>query len=97
MKLSIEAVENIANLARLGLNQAEKKKFAEQLSSILDYVDQLKEVDTKNIKPTAQVTGLQNQLRDDEVKQIDKEKRDALLSQAPEIENDLVKAKAVFE
>lgn len=97
MKLSVKEVEHIAELARLGLNKEEKEKFAKQLSSILDYVDQLKEVDTKGVEPTAQVTGLQSVMRTDEIKGCDKETRTGILGQAPETEDDLVKTRAVFE
>src|SRR3989338_10050947 len=67
MKLSKQAVAHVARLARLGLTDEEAKQYAEQLSSILDYVEQLKRVDTEGIEPTAQVTGLENILRDDVV------------------------------
>jgi aspartyl-tRNA(Asn)/glutamyl-tRNA(Gln) amidotransferase subunit C len=97
MKLSIKEVEHIAHLARLGLTDKEKQKFAEQLSAILDYVDQLKEVDTKNVEPTAQVTGLENVMGGDKVENIDRQIRKDLLGQAPETEDDLIKTKAVFE
>ena len=97
MKLTLAEVEHIAQLARLGLTEAEKKKFAVQISSILDYVNQLKEVDTSGVEPTAQVTGLENVLRPDVIVGGEKEVRKKLLEQAPEIEDDLVKTRAVFE
>lgn len=96
MSITKDEVEHIAHLARLGLTEEEKEKFAQQLSSILDYVEQLKEVDTEGVEPTAQVTGLENIFRSDEIEDSD-EIRDKLLKQAPDIEDDLIKAKAVFE
>ncbi len=53
-------VLHIAKLAKLPLNSTEAKKYEEQLSSILSYIDKLKEVDTKNIQETSQTTGLEN-------------------------------------
>jgi len=61
MKLSIQEVEHIANLARLQLTAAEKQQYAAQLSDILDYAARLDELDTEHIPPTASV--LQNKLR----------------------------------
>lgn len=97
MKLSKKEVEHIAHLARLGLTEKEKAKFADQLSSILDYVAQLQEVDTSGVEPTAQVTGLENVFRKDIIEGRDKKTRDGLLKNVPETEDDLIKTKTVFE
>ena len=47
MSLTKQQVEHIASLARLELTDQEKEKFTKELSSILDYFEQLKEVDTE--------------------------------------------------
>ena len=65
MKLSIEEVEHIAELARLELSAGEKQRFAEQLSDILDYVAHLEELDTEQISPTASVLDMHLRLRKD--------------------------------
>ncbi|MFA6422046.1 MAG: Asp-tRNA(Asn)/Glu-tRNA(Gln) amidotransferase subunit GatC [Candidatus Buchananbacteria bacterium] len=67
MKLSIEEVEHIAKLARLSLTQEEKEKYSNQLSNILEYMEKLQSVDTQNIEPTSQVTGLTSVMREDEI------------------------------
>lgn len=59
-------VAHVAKLANLPLKPKEKEKFEKQLSEILFYVEQLKEVDTKNVEATSQVTGLENVIREDE-------------------------------
>ncbi len=66
-QLTPAQVRHIAKLARLTLSDAEVEKFAKELTSILQYVDILKEVDTSNVEPTAQVTGQTNVLRIDEI------------------------------
>lgn len=96
MSLSKEQVEKIALLARLGLKEEEKEVFAKQLSSILDYVEKLKEVETQGIEPTAQVTGLVNVYREDEVLEQSSEVKKELMDQAPDTEDGLVKTKSVF-
>src|SRR3989338_5901174 len=58
-------VSHIAKLANLPLSDEEKKKFEKQLEETLSYIEHLKEVDTKGITPTSQVTGLENVERDD--------------------------------
>lgn len=67
MKLSLEEVEHVARLARLGLTDEEMVLMQEQLSSILTHIDALNELDTDSISPTAQVIDLVNVLRDDDV------------------------------
>lgn len=96
MALSKQEVEHIALLARLGLTEGEKEKFSSQLSSILAYVEQLKEVDTDGVEPTAQVTGLENVMRQDVIEECDNETREKLLAAAPSREDDLIKTKSVF-
>jgi aspartyl-tRNA(Asn)/glutamyl-tRNA(Gln) amidotransferase subunit C len=68
MRLSLQQVEHVAQLAQLALSQAEKELFQEQLSSILEYAERLQEVDTEAIPPTATVLPLENVMRDDEVR-----------------------------
>jgi aspartyl-tRNA(Asn)/glutamyl-tRNA(Gln) amidotransferase subunit C len=94
MKLTQQEVEKIAKLARLELTEAEKEKFTDQLSAVLDYVDKLKEVDTENVEMTAQVTGLENVYREDKVDQIDYQSD--LIKQSAESEDNLIKTKSVF-
>jgi aspartyl-tRNA(Asn)/glutamyl-tRNA(Gln) amidotransferase subunit C len=65
--LTEQEVQHIAKLAKLKLSDAEVTKFSTQLSGILSYVDQLKEVDTSSVEPTAQVTGLTNASQTDDI------------------------------
>jgi len=77
-------VRHIAKLARLKLSDEEVKKLTTELTSILAYVDMLKEVDTKNVPPTAQVTGLRSILREDTLRRpTDWPTRDELLATSP--------------
>ena len=96
MVLTKKEVEHIALLARLGLTDAEIEKFSGQLSSILEYVEQLKEVDTEGVEPTAQVTGLENVLRPDDMNPSDDALMKKTVALAPETEDDLVKTRSVF-
>jgi aspartyl-tRNA(Asn)/glutamyl-tRNA(Gln) amidotransferase subunit C len=63
--LTPDDIRHIAKLARLNLTDEEVAKLPEQLSSILNYVDMLQEVDTTGVEPAAQATGLTTVVRED--------------------------------
>jgi aspartyl-tRNA(Asn)/glutamyl-tRNA(Gln) amidotransferase subunit C len=94
-KLSKTDVEYIAKLARLNLNDAEKDKFARQLSDVLEYVELLKEVDTDGVEPTAQVTGLVSVTRGDVIEKSEVNYKDIELN-APEFAEKAFKVPGVF-
>jgi len=66
--LTADQVRHIAKLARLNLTDEEVAKFAPELTSILDYIEMLQEVDTKNVEASTQVTGISNGNRIDEIR-----------------------------
>jgi aspartyl-tRNA(Asn)/glutamyl-tRNA(Gln) amidotransferase subunit C len=68
MRLTIEDVEHVAALARLGLTDAEKERLRDQLSGILEHIAALEEIDTAAIPATAQTIALTNVMRNDEVR-----------------------------
>ena len=63
--ISQQEVEHVAHLAQLDLTDPEKQLFAGQLSQILTYVDQLQEVETEGVPPTASVAEQGSTLRED--------------------------------
>ncbi|MCL5063073.1 MAG: Asp-tRNA(Asn)/Glu-tRNA(Gln) amidotransferase subunit GatC [Nitrospiraceae bacterium] len=65
MKITNEDVKHIARLSRLHLSDEETDTFSGQLSSIMEYVEQLNSLDTGNIEPTSHVIPLNNVMRDD--------------------------------
>ncbi|MDI3496516.1 MAG: aspartyl-tRNA(Asn)/glutamyl-tRNA(Gln) amidotransferase subunit [Patescibacteria group bacterium] len=95
MKLKIEEIKHIAQLARLQLSEKELVEYQKELSSILDYVATLKEVDTTKVEPTAQIGNLRDVLRPDEVVPWDKEEIAAALKNN-ERENGNIKVKRVL-
>lgn len=94
-KLTIAEVEHIAELAKLGLTEEEKRTFQEQLSAILEYFETLQRVDTSAIPPTATVLPLSNVMREDEVQP--SLPLELVLANAPERERDSFKVQAVLE
>lgn len=95
MKLTREEVRHIALLARISLSEGEIEKLREQLSNILENFEILQEVDTTDIPPTAQVTGLENVMREDESAPSFSQKE--ILANAPQQEEGFFRIKAVLE
>lgn len=95
MSISVEEVRYIARLARLQVAPGEEERIAAQMSRILDYVDQLKELDTEGVAPMSHVLPLQNVVREDAVRpRITHE--DALRS-APDADEDFFRVPRVIE
>ena len=66
-KISLDEVKKLASLARIAISEDEAVKFQAEITEILHYVSQLNEIDTEGVEPTAQVTGLENVTRKDEL------------------------------
>lgn len=95
MKLPKAEVEHIALLARIELSEPEKDRYADQLSAILGYVDELKKLDIKDAPDVGQITGLENQLAQDEIKSCELS-RTELLKNAPMVEKGYIQVKSVL-
>ena len=96
MKIDKNTTLKIAKLTRLKVNNSEVDELSNQLSSILDWVEQLNEVNTDNIQPLNNVSISELPLRKD--KKIDEDQSKEILSNAPEeIENFFVVPKVVEE
>ena len=67
-KLTREDVFKLARLAKLQLSDDEADRLKDEIGEILAYVEQLQAVDVEGLEPTYQVTGLNNVMREDEIK-----------------------------
>jgi aspartyl-tRNA(Asn)/glutamyl-tRNA(Gln) amidotransferase subunit C len=65
MSLTAQEVQWVAHLARLQLSEAELETMTRQLSAIVDYVDQLKQVNTDGVEPMAHALAIHNVFRED--------------------------------
>lgn len=88
-------MKRIALLARLGISEDEIEKFRGQLSDILENFEVLQEVDTSDVQPTSQVTGLRNVTKDDEV--VPSFSQDDITANAPRKDEGFFKINAVLE
>jgi len=85
MKINKQQVEHMASLAKLELSDAEKAKYAKEFTAILDYIDQLSEIDVEGVEPVIGGSVLENKLRADEITRAEgKEVRDKFIPLAPE-------------
>jgi aspartyl-tRNA(Asn)/glutamyl-tRNA(Gln) amidotransferase subunit C len=66
MRVTLEDVEKIARLARLELTEEEKVQYRLQMDEMLDYVEQLKTLNTEGIEPTYFLAAAESRLREDE-------------------------------
>ena len=92
--LDSDQVRKVAHLARLDLTEDEENTFTTQLGDILDYVEQLKELDTDNVKPTARAIDVSNVTRTDT--QETWEDKEAILSCAPDKEGEFFKVPKIM-
>lgn len=67
MKISTTDVEHVARLARLELDDSEKKLFAEQMDTIIGYVEKIRELETDGVIPTSHAVPVENAFREDAV------------------------------
>ncbi len=95
-KISLKEVEHIAGLARIELTKEEREKFSDELSDVLGYVEQLQEVDTKNIEPVSQVTGLVNIVREDRAEDSGEDGRKKMIENFPEEKEGCIKVKQIM-
>ena len=95
MSLDRETVRNIANLARINVAKDNLDNLSKELSSILEWVEQLNGVDTNGVEPLASVIDMKLPLRKDEV--TDGDCRDKVLENGPEIEDGYFAVPKVIE
>ena len=97
--LSSTGIKHIAKLARIELSEQEEEKYKNELSSILDFVNKLNEVDTEGVEPLYQTTGLIDSMRSDTSRgefNMTEDLRERLIGQAPHKENRFIKVRSVL-
>jgi aspartyl-tRNA(Asn)/glutamyl-tRNA(Gln) amidotransferase subunit C len=95
MNIDRETLRKIAHLARLDFNQADEEGMIRDLTEILDWVEQLNEVDTEGVEPLTSMSQEVNMFRDDEVgEHLDHERA---LKNAPDKDNDYFRVPKVIE
>ena len=80
--ISDETIEYVGILAKLDLSEEEKEQATTDMGNMLDYIDQLNELDTEGVEPMSHVFSLHNVFRSDEVANGDD--RENMLRNAPQ-------------
>ncbi len=93
-KISSSDVRKVAKLARLELQEDQIEAYTAQLEKILTYIDQLQEIDTKNIIPTTRAVEVVNAMREDIVEV--NCSREEILNQAPHREGDFFRVPKIL-
>lgn len=96
MSLTKDQVRKVAKLANLPLTDEEEEKYTEQLSQVLEYVEQLNRVDTQNVEPTFNVSGQENVMTDDKTGSCTLSQEETL-SNAPKKQDGLFVTKGVLD
>lgn len=94
-RISEEQVKHVAHLARLAITEKEAKMLTDQLDKIITYAEQLNELNTDNVEPTAHVLEIKNVMREDRA-----EKglpREEVLKNAPEHQDGQIKVPGIME
>ncbi len=94
-KLTREEILKLAKLARIHLTEEEIDSFGNDISIILEYVEQLKDVDLGKLAPTYQVTGLTNVFREDVAVDYNETPKE-LLKNSPDSENNQIKVRRML-
>ena len=89
-----EQVRKVALLARLELTDDEEDKFTTQLGDILDYFDQLSELDVTDVEPTTRAIDVSNVTREDNLQPYPN--REEILQSAPEQEGEYFKVPKIM-
>lgn len=97
--ISDKEIRHIADLARIQISEKEEQSLKKDLSSILEYINKLNEVDTTGVEPLYQTTGLVDSFRSDEPRgefEMNENLNEKLIGQAPHKEGRFVKVKSVL-
>lgn len=94
-RITKEQVEHVAHLARLEVTEEEVEMFTNHLDAIIQYAEQLNELDTENIKPTTHVLDIKNVLRKDEVGETTT--HEEMMKNAPDSEDGQIKVPAILD
>ncbi len=97
--LTDKEVKHIAALARIKIDEKEEKDLKKDLTSVLEYIGKLNEVDTTGVEPLYQTTGLVDSFRSDEPRgefKMDENLNEKLIGQAPHRQGRFIKVKSVL-
>ena len=96
MELTKNDIEEIALLARVGVNEQEIISYQKDLSSVLKYFEKLQEVDTDNVEEIGHITGMTNVYREDKVTECKDEIKQKMMENVSSVQDGYIKVKSVL-
>lgn len=90
-------VHHIATLSNIPISEAEEESLAKGFTTVIEVINKLDTVDTKNVEPTHQVTGLTNVLREDVVDEARQFTQEQALANAPKTHDGYVMVDQILE
>lgn len=94
--ISKEQIKKTAQLARININEQEEEKFTKEIGAILEYFKDISEVEDQEIEKIDHYDLQKNQLRRDEAREKDEEKKENIRKQFPKRKDDYLDVKAVL-
>lgn len=94
-RISESQVKHVAHLARLAITEEQAQMLTDQLDKIITYAEQLNELNTDNVEPTAHVLEIKNVMREDCAQK--GLPREEVLKNAPEHQDGQVKVPGIIE
>ena len=95
MTIDLKTVKHISKLSRISLDEEKAKKLESDLNSIFEWIEQLNELNTKNVEPLSSIAETKLRLRKDEIKS--KNIRDQILKNSPDENKDFFVVPKVVE
>lgn len=94
-RIDKEQVKHVAHLARLAISEEEAEMFTKHLDAIINYAEQLNELDTENVEPTTHVLDIKNVLREDESRKW--LTQEDVMKNAPDSANGQIRVPSILE
>ncbi|MCX8069928.1 MAG: Asp-tRNA(Asn)/Glu-tRNA(Gln) amidotransferase subunit GatC [Thermodesulfovibrionales bacterium] len=95
MNITDNETRHIAHLSRLEFSEEEIKLMGLQLNKILEFINKLNEIDTKDVEPTSHILELHNVFREDEI--VESIGTDVALSNAPDRNDSFFRVPKIIE
>ncbi len=95
MQITDETIDYVGILAKLELSPEEKEQAKKDMTNMLEYVGKLNELDTEGVEPMSHTFSLNNVFREDIV--VNKDDRDNMLKNAPEVKDGAYSVPKTFD
>lgn len=96
MELTRDEIKDIAQLARVGVTDKEIDTYQKDLSSVLQYFEQLQEIDTEHVEEIGHITDVSDVYREDEVVDMSQDGKERIMNNVVDAQDGYIKVKSVL-